>query len=144
MKFLVVVAPPSLYYGCSTRKTFWEEKFTGKKQDLFVSVNMRNCGHSDVSKLREIKYSDERVTLNMNEILKISVEFDNLENMETTSSESKVKMEGSGKWLVTALVLNTKARSTKYKKARYAIGNVSMKDLSNRIKEFEKKLRYLI
>ena len=26
----------------------------------------------------------------------------------------------------------------KYKKARYAIGNVSMKDLSNKIKEFEK------
>ena len=44
MKFLVVVATPSIYHGCSTRKTFWEEKFTGKKQDLFVSVNMRNCG----------------------------------------------------------------------------------------------------
>ena len=64
--------------------------------------------------------------------------------METTSSESKVKMEGSGKWLVTALALNIKARSTKYKKARYAIGNVSMKDLSKKIKEFEKLLRYLI
>ena len=57
--------------------------------------------------------------------------------METTSSESKVKMEGSGKWLVTALDLNTKSRSIKYKKARYAIGNVSMKDLSNKIIEFE-------
>ena len=33
----------------------------------------------------------------------------------------------------------------KYKKARYAIGNVSMKDLSNKIKEFEKivKVPYL-
>ena len=37
-----------------------------------------------------------------------------------------------------ALDLKTKARSTKYKKARYAIGNVSMKDHSNKIKEFEK------
>ena len=55
----------------------------------------------------------------------------------TTSSESKVKMEGSGKWLVTALALKTKARLTKYKKARYAIENVSMKDLSKKIKEFE-------
>ena len=65
--------------------------------------------------------------------------------METTSSESKVKMEGSGKWLVTALDLNTKARSKQYKKAIYAIGNVSMKDLSNKIKEFEKidKVTYL-
>ena len=57
--------------------------------------------------------------------------------METTSSVSKVKMEGSGKWLVTDLDLKTKAGSKKYKKARYAIGNVSMKDRSNKIKEFE-------
>ena len=32
----------------------------------------------------------------------------------------------------------TKARSRNYKKARYAIGNVSNKDLSNIIKEFQK------
>ena len=70
--------------------------------------------------------------------------FDNLDKMETTSSESKVKIEGSGKWLVTALALKTKARSKKYKKARYDIGNVSMKDLVKKIIEFEKKLRYLI
>ena len=36
------------------------------------------------------------------------------------------------------LALKTKASSTEYKKARYAIGNVSMKDLSKKIKEFEK------
>ena len=47
-------------------------------------------------------------------------------------------MGRSGKGLVTALALKTKERSKKYKKARYAIGNVSMKDLSNIIKEFEK------
>ena len=120
MKFLVV-SPPSIYHGCSTRKTFWEEKFTGKKKDLFVSVNMRNCGQRNVREHREIKDIDERVTLNMNEILKISEKFDNLDKIETTSSESKVKMEGSGKWLVTALALKTKTRPTKYKKARYAI-----------------------
>ena len=64
--------------------------------------------------------------------------------METTSSESKGKLGRSGKGLVTALSLKTKARSEKYKKARYAIGNVSMKDLSNITKEFEKigKLPY--
>ena len=116
MKFLVVVAPPSIYHGCSTRKTLWEENFTGKKQDLFVSVNMRNCGWHNVRKHKEINDSDERVTLNMNDILKISEEFDNLDNMETTSSESKIKMEVSGKWLVTTLVLKTKTRSTKYLK----------------------------
>ena len=116
---------------------FWEEKFTDKKQDLFVSVNMRNCGQRNVRKHREIKDSDERVTLNMNEVLKISEEFDYLDKMETTSSESKVKMKVSRKWLVTVLALKTKARLTKYKKARYAIGNVSMKDLSKKINEFE-------
>ena len=139
---LLVVGPPSIYHGCSTRNTFWEEKFTGNKQDLFEPANMRNCGKRNFRKHIEIKDSDERVTLkafeNMYEILKISERFDNLEKMETTSSESKVKMEVSGKWLVTALALKTKTRSTKYKTARYAIGNVSMKDLSNKIKEFEK------
>ena len=134
MKFLVVVTPPSIYHGCSTRKTFREEIFTSKKQDLFEPVNMRNCGQPNVRKHKEIKDSDERVTLNMYEILNISEKFDDLDKMETTSSESKVKMEGSGKWLVTALALKTKERSKIYKKARYAIGNVSMKDLSNKIK----------
>ena len=104
---------------------------------MFVSVNMRNCGQHNVRKHKEIKYSDERVTMNMNEILKILEKFDNMDKMETTSSDSKVKMEGSGKWLVTALDLKTKAGSKIYKKARYAIGNVSMKDLSNKIKDFE-------
>ena len=97
MKFLVVVAPPSIYHGCSTRKTFWEEKFTGKKQYLFVSLNMRNCGQRNIRQHREFKGSDERVTLNTNKILKILEEFENLDNMETTSSESKLKMERSGK-----------------------------------------------
>ena len=112
MKFLVVVAPLAIYHGCSTRNTLWEEKFTGK-QYLFQSMNMRNCSQRNVRKHKEIKESDERVTLNMNEILKISEKFDNLDKMETTSSDSKVKMEGSGKWLVSALALKTKARSKK-------------------------------
>ena len=43
--------------------------------------------------------------------------------------------------MVTTLVLKTKARSTKYKKARYDIGNVSMKDLVNKITEFEKLVK---
>ena len=137
MKFLLVVAPPSIYHGCCTWKKFWEGKFTGKKQDLFVSVNMRNCGQRNVRKHGEIKDGDERVTLNMNNILKISEKFDDLDKMETTSSESKVKMEVSGKWLITALALKTKRRVKKYKKARYAIRNVSMKDISNNKKEFE-------
>ena len=81
MKFLVVVTSLSIYHGCSTRKTFWEEKFTGK-QDLFQSVNIKNCGCRKVSKHKYIKGSDKCVTLN------ISEKFDSLNKMETTSSES--------------------------------------------------------
>ena len=46
--------------------------------------------------------------------------------------------------MVTALAFNTKVRSSKYKKARYSIRNVSEKDISKKIREFEKfeKLRY--
>ena len=46
--------------------------------------------------------------------------------------------------MVTALYFKTKVGLQKYKKARYAIGNVSEKDLSNIIKEFDKigKLPY--
>ena len=136
MKFLVVVTPLSIYHGCSTRKTFWEEKFT-VQQDLFESMNMENCGRLKVRKHKEIKGSNNCVTLNIYEILNISENFDDLNKMETTSSESKVELERTGKGLVTALALKTKARSEKYKKARYTIGNVSMKYLSNKIKEFE-------
>ena len=74
MKFLVVVTPPYIYHGCSTRKTFWEENFTGKKY-LFQSVNMRNCGRRKVRKHKEIKGSDKIVTLD------ISAKFDSLNKM---------------------------------------------------------------
>ena len=129
MKFLVVVTPLFIYHGCSTRKTFWEEKFTGKK-DLFQSVNMKNCGRRKVRKHKDIKGSDKIVTLN------VSAKFDSLNKMETTSLESKGKLGRSGKGLVTTLNLKTKVRS-KNKKARYTLINVSMKELSNIIKELE-------
>ena len=90
MKSLVVVTPPSIYHGCSTRKTFWEEEFTGN-QDLFESVNMKNCGRRKFRKHKEIKGSDKCVTLNIYEIFNISEKFDYLNKMETTSSESKVE-----------------------------------------------------
>ena len=64
MKFLVVVTPPYIYHGCSTRKTFWEGKFTGKKY-LFQSVNMKNGGRRKVRKHKEIKGSDKIVTLDI-------------------------------------------------------------------------------
>ena len=61
-----------------------------------------------------------------------------MEKMKTTSSESKRKLERSGKGLVTSLDFKTKVRSQTYKKVRYTIGNVSEKDPLKIIKEFEK------
>ena len=75
MKFLVVVTPPSIYHGCSTRKKFWEENFIGKK-DLFQYVNMKNCGRRKVRKHKEIKGSENIFTLN------VSAKFDSLNNDE--------------------------------------------------------------
>ena len=68
MNLLVVVTPPSIYHGCSTRKAFWEENFTGEKiftPGKFIAVNMKNCGLSDVRKHREIKGSDKYITLDI-------------------------------------------------------------------------------
>ena len=90
MKFLVVVTPPYIYHGCSTRKTFWEGKFIGK-EDFFLSVNMKHCGRRKVRKHKEIKGSDKIAALNVSE------KFDSLNKMETTSLESKGKLGRSGK-----------------------------------------------
>ena len=86
MKFLVFVTPQSIHHGCSTRKTFWEEKFTGQK-DLFQSVNMTICGRRKVRKHKETKGSDKIIILN------VLIKFDSLNNMETISSESKLNWE---------------------------------------------------
>ena len=93
MKLLAVVTPLSIYHGCSTRKTSREEKFTGEEK-LFSAVNMKNCGRRNVRKHKEIKGSDNYVTLD------ISLKFDSPENMKITSSESKGKQERSRKGLI--------------------------------------------
>ena len=85
MKLLAFVTPPSIYHGCYTWKKFWEVKFTGKK-DLFLAVNMKNCGRCNVRKHKEIKCIDKYVTLN------ISSKFDCLDKMKIISSESKGKL----------------------------------------------------
>ena len=135
MKLLEVVIPPYIYHGLSTRKTFWEETFTGEgKVTLgdFTAVNMKNCGCHNVRKHREIKDSYKYVTLD------ILLKFDSMDKMRITSSESIDNLGRSGKGLITSLGLKAKARPHKYKKARYAIGNVSKKDFSNIIREFDK------
>ena len=80
MKLLAVVTPPSIYHGCSTRKTFWEGKFTGK-ENLFLALNMKKCGCRNVRKQKEIKGSDNYVTLY------ISSKFVSMDKMKIKSSE---------------------------------------------------------
>ena len=103
MKLLSVLTPLSIYNGCSTRKTFWEEKFTGEEKSL-SAVNMKTCGCRNFRKHREIKGSYKYVTLD------ISLKFDNLNKMKITSSESKRKLERSGKGLITSLGFKAKVR----------------------------------
>ena len=76
MKLLqVVTPPPEIYNGWSSRKTFWEEKFT--------PVNMTSCGGKNVRKHREITNSDKYI------ILDISSKIDCLDKGEVKYSESK-------------------------------------------------------
>ena len=116
MQFLAVVTPPSIYHGCSTRKTFWEETFTDK-EDLFLSVIMKNCGRRNVRKHREIRGSEKYVTLKKHmEIrcsdkyvtLDISSKFGSLDKMNIKYSESKEELERSGKGFVIALAFKPK------------------------------------
>ena len=86
MKLLAVVTPPSIYHGCSTQKTLWEENFTGK-ENLFLAVNMKNCGRRNNREHKEIKGSDNYVTLD------IKSKFESKEKMKITSSDSKGKLK---------------------------------------------------
>ena len=79
IKLLAVVTSPSIYHGCSNRKKFWEEKFTGDEKFTigeFTDVNMKTFGRRNVRKHREIKGSYKYVTLD------ISLKYDSLEKMK--------------------------------------------------------------
>ena len=84
---------------------------------------MNNFGCRNVRKHIEIKGSDKYVNLG------ISLKFDSLDKMRITSSESKDNLVRSGKGLITSLDIKAKVSPTKCKKARYAVANVSEKDL---------------
>ena len=57
MKFLSVVTPPYIYHGCSTGKTFCEERFT--------SVNLRSCGSCNARKNEEINNGEQYIALDI-------------------------------------------------------------------------------
>ena len=135
MKLLAVITPPYIYHGCSTCKTFWEENFTGEENFTlgeFSAVNMKSFGRCNVRKHKEIKGSYKYVTLD------ISLMFGSMDKMRIISSEPKDNYGRSGKGLITSLGLKAKTSPHKYKKARHAIENFSMKDLSNIIRKFDK------
>ena len=92
---------------------------------------MKNCGHCNVRKHRDIKNGEKYITLN------IYLDFGSLNNMKITSSDPRDYFGGSGKGLITFPSLKTIRRSNKIKKARFDITNVSLKDLSKIIEEFE-------
>ena len=91
---------------------------------------MNICVRRNVRNHREINVSDKYVTLN------ISLKFRSLDKIIITSSEPKDKLGRSGEGLITSLYLKAIVRPNKYQKVRYAIVNVSMKDLSSIIREF--------
>ena len=68
MNLLAVVTTPSIYHVWSTRKTFWEEKFT--------QVNMKKLDHRNVRKHREINNREKYIALD------IYLKFGNLDNMK--------------------------------------------------------------
>ena len=123
MNLLAVVIPPSIYHGFFTRKTLWEEKFT--------TLTMKNCGCRNVRNHRDINNGEKYINLD------ISLNFGSLDKMKIISLGQKYYLGGSGKGLITSLGINTIRRPKKNKKARYAITNVSIKDISKIIKEFE-------
>ena len=68
----------------------------------------------------------------------ILLKFNSLDKMRITYSEPKKYLGISGKGLITSMGIKTNVGSNKYKKVRCAITNVSMKDISMIIKEFER------
>ena len=109
MKLLAVVTPPYLYHSCSTRKTFWEEKFTLGK---FAPVKMKSCSRCNVRKQREIKNGEEYITLD------ISLKFVSLYKMKITSSGPKYYLNRSIKGLIASMGIKTIVRSKKNKKCK--------------------------
>ena len=65
------------------------------------------------------------------------MKFGILDKMKITSSDTKGDSGRPINGLITYLGLKRNVRSNKFKKARYAINNVIMKDLSKIIKEFK-------
>ena len=89
---------------------------------------MKICGGRNVRKNWKFKNGEKYITLD------ISLNLCSLDKMKITSSEPKDYLGISEKGLITSLGINTIRRPNRNKKARYAINNVSMKDIYKTIK----------
>ena len=130
MKLLEVLTPPSIYNGCSTCKTFWEGKFTGEEK-LFSAANMKNCSRQNVRKHIEINVSDKYAPWKSRWNFTVWKRW----KWNLQSQNKNVKIRKGVDYLYGS---HGQSKVTKYKKARYSIRNVSKKDLSKIIREFEK------
>ena len=83
---------------------------------------MKNCGHNNVMKHRQINKGDKYITL------AISLKFGSMENMKITSSDPKYYWVISGKGSINSMDLKTIVRPKK-KKSMYDIINIIMKDV---------------
>ena len=110
-----------------------EDVLGGKVYTWWVhTCEHENCGRFNVRKHRDIKDSDKYITLDL------SLKFGSQEKMRIISSDPKDNLGISGKGLITSLGLNTNLKSKKNKRERYAITNVSLKNISIIIKKFVK------
>ena len=96
---------------------------------------MKNCGRHKVRKHKEIKGSDNYVTLD------ISSKFDILNKMKTTSSESKGKLEISGKRLFTSLGFKNKVKFHKNTKRQGMPLEMSVRRTFRRLSRILRKMR---
>ena len=106
MKLLAVVTPLSIYHGCSTRMPFLEEIFTCEEKFTlgeFSDVNMKNFGHCNVRKHREIKVGEKYIALD------ISLKFVKMDKVRITSSDPKDNVGRSEKGLIISLGIKSKA-----------------------------------
>ena len=123
MKFLSVVTPPSIYHDFSTWEIYWEDNFT--------SVNMRNYGHHNVIKHKEIKNNEQYISLGI--YLKLYW----LDKRKLTSSGSRDYVGISVKGINTSLNLRTRRSSTKKKNTRTDITDIVTQYFVKLLDEFK-------
>ena len=125
MKLPVIVTPPSIYYGLSTRKSFWE--------DNFALVKMRSCWIHNVRKHKDINNGDQYISLD------ISYKLDYIDKRKVTSLVSRYYVGISGKGVTTSLTLRTTRSSNNKNEAILSIADILLQCFMELLEEF----RYL-